>query len=306
MDLKESLKYLKLRESAISMILGALVIIISGILLVNYLSQRGTAPVEQISIGDETANLSTTTPGTHVVASNENLWSIAEKYYGDGYMWTEIAKANNLANADAISEGQTLTIPTITPSPIAQATLGVPTETTSPTTTQFPIATSTPFATITPSPVTTSVPTDMPTVIATSTPTPTVFTTDGQGAISTESRTHTVQAGDSLWKIAETYFQSGYNWSDIAGINRLTDPNNITVGQVLMIPNVQPKAGTVGTTAQDVAISGTTYTVQGGDTLWSIALRAYGDGFKWSEIARENNLKAPNNIHKGNILSLPR
>lgn len=43
-----------------------------------------------------------------------------------------------------------------------------------------------------------------------------------------------------------------------------------------------------------------------GDHLWGIAVRAYGDGYKWVEIARENNLVNPNLIHPGNVLSLPR
>jgi nucleoid-associated protein YgaU len=52
-------------------------------------------------------------------------------------------------------------------------------------------------------------------------------------------------------------------------------------------------------------ISGNTYTVQHGDYLWKIAIEKYGDGYKWVDIARVNNLKNPNIIHAGNVLSLP-
>lgn len=41
------------------------------------------------------------------------------------------------------------------------------------------------------------------------------------------------------------------------------------------------------------------------DSLWKIAEREYGDGFKWVEIARLNNIEDPNKIEKGQILKLP-
>lgn len=53
-------------------------------------------------------------------------------------------------------------------------------------------------------------------------------------------------------------------------------------------------------------ISTTTYVVKQGDYLWDIAVRAYGDGYKWVEIARANELENPDVIHSGNELKLPR
>lgn len=123
--------------------------------------------------------------------------------------------------------------------------------------------------------------------------------------------THTVAAGETLWKISETYYQSGYNWVDISEANELASPGKIETGQVLSIPNVEAKTATVSTPEQtelapEVSISGSTYTVVKGDSLWDISVRAYGDGYKWVEIARENKLVNPNLIHSGNILILPR
>jgi nucleoid-associated protein YgaU len=40
--------------------------------------------------------------------------------------------------------------------------------------------------------------------------------------------------------------------------------------------------------------------------LWTIAVRAYGDGYKWTEIAKANKLVNPNLIHPGNVFVLPR
>lgn len=47
-----------------------------------------------------------------------------------------------------------------------------------------------------------------------------------------------VKAGDSLWHISEEIYESGYNWVDIASINRLPDPDIIDIGQRLVIPAV--------------------------------------------------------------------
>ncbi len=110
------------------------------------------------------------------------------------------------------------------------------------------------------------------------------------------NQTYLVVKGDSLWTIAEKTTGSGYNWVEIAKENNIDNPGIIYEGQEL----------TINTNAQNISISGATYEIQKGDTLWNIALRAYGDGYRWSEIARENKLSQPNLIHSGNILILPR
>jgi nucleoid-associated protein YgaU len=122
--------------------------------------------------------------------------------------------------------------------------------------------------------------------------------------------TYTVSEGENLWDIAEIQYGSGYNWVDIAEANDLESPGLINTGDELLIPDVEPKQLTVEM-PQDVndeaeAISGGTYTVETGDNLWDIAVRAYGDGYRWVDIASENDLVNPNLIHKGNILTIPR
>jgi len=122
---------------------------------------------------------------------------------------------------------------------------------------------------------------------------------------------HIVQPGDSLWTVAERYYDSGYNWVDIAAENDIINPELIDMGQELVIPNVEPKEATVKI-AQEILdqqiqpISGATYTVVLRDNLWNIAIRAYGDGYRWTDIATENDLVNPNIIHTGNVLVLPR
>ena len=128
--------------------------------------------------------------------------------------------------------------------------------------------------------------------------------------------TYIVKKDDTLWKIAENKYKSGYNWIDIQKANSLTNPNMLHAGMKLTLPKVQPKTATITTSdvkGQDIAssiktnkISGASYIIIQGDTLWDIAIRAYGDGYSWTKIARANNLSDPSIIHSGNRLTIPR
>lgn len=126
---------------------------------------------------------------------------------------------------------------------------------------------------------------------------------------------HKVAKGEDLWKIAQRYYKSGYNWIDIAKANNLTNPNILLADTELTIPDAQPKVLAAADTATQPAvetsqktgvITGDSYTVVRGDNLWQVAVRAYGDGFKWTEIAKANDLINPDLIHAGNVLKLPR
>lgn len=48
---------------------------------------------------------------SYTVARGDDLWNIAEKEYGDGYRWVDIAKANGLTNPDIIHAGNVLMMP---------------------------------------------------------------------------------------------------------------------------------------------------------------------------------------------------
>jgi nucleoid-associated protein YgaU len=120
-------------------------------------------------------------------------------------------------------------------------------------------------------------------------------------------KTYTVKSGDYLWSIAEKVYGSGYNWVDLAKANNLENPGVIFAGTKLTVPNVAPKEITVQVTPKVTnPIMGNSYTVVKGDFLWDIAVRAYGDGYKWTEIAKANNLVNPDYIFSGNVLKLPR
>lgn len=136
-------------------------------------------------------------------------------------------------------------------------------------------------------------------------------------SVVTVGKTYTVVKGDNLWTIAEKAYGSGYNWVDVVKANNLKNADVLVEGQLLSIPDVEPKLATkVSILDQEATvkatvkgtelITGATYEVAKGDNLWNIAVRAYGDGFKWTEIAKVNQLVNPNIIHRGNILILPR
>ena len=137
---------------------------------------------------------------------------------------------------------------------------------------------------------------------------------------SNTSSTYTVRPGDDLWTISENIYSDGYKWVEIAKLNKIKNPGLIYAGNKLTIPTASPimiqkksvnekieqnqQAGNIA--VKKNPITGNSYTVVKGDCLWNIAVRAYGDGFKWVEIAKANNLANPQIIHRGNVFKIPR
>lgn len=124
---------------------------------------------------------------------------------------------------------------------------------------------------------------------------------------------YTVKEGDTLFLIAEKYYQDGYKYTDIAEANNLTDVNAIETGQVLEIPKISQEVATedlgIGggdTTIWGPRISGNTYTVVEDDWLSKIAGRAYGDIYAYQKIADANNIQNPDLIEVGVVLTIPR
>lgn len=137
-----------------------------------------------------------------------------------------------------------------------------------------------------------------------------------EGEVTEVPATYKVQKGDDLWKIAVKFYKSGYKWTEIAKVNKLSNPGEIEAGQEL----VMPTAASTGTVAvkptEEVkkvdtvkTIEGEKYTIVKGDNLWKIAVAAYGDGYKWTEIYNANKKLIGSNpgiIYSGNELIVPR
>lgn len=116
-------------------------------------------------------------------------------------------------------------------------------------------------------------------------------------------KTYTVKEGDSLWAVSQNLYGSGYNWVDLAKANNLSNPDMIESGTKLSVPSVTVNKPS---NQPSITVSGSTYKIAEGDSLWDIAVRAYGDGYKWVEISKTNNLANPDLIYTGNILKIPR
>ena len=63
-------------------------------------------------------------------------------------------------------------------------------------------------------------------------------TTVSSNATAINANTYVVQPGDNLWKIAKKVYGQGFVWRKIfdANSNVVSNPGNIHVGQVLLIP----------------------------------------------------------------------
>ena len=103
-----------------------------------------------------------------------------------------------------------------------------------------------------------------------------------------QTKNYTVQKGDSLWTISRKY---NVSVDDIIRANNLSS-SSLQIGQVLKIP-------TTSTTPTQPTYR--TYTVQKGDSLWTIANK-YGKTV--SEIQSLNNLTS-NTLQIGQVLKIP-
>ena len=106
-----------------------------------------------------------------------------------------------------------------------------------------------------------------------------------------EANVYYVAKGDTPWGIAVKLLGSGLRYPEIMKLNGLDVNAQIYAGQELKIP----------TTA---ACEYQTHTVVKGDTLWGIAKKYLGSGFKFTEIMKLNGMKSPW-IYAGQILKIP-
>jgi LysM repeat protein len=108
---------------------------------------------------------------------------------------------------------------------------------------------------------------------------------------------HQVQPGDMVSTIAEKY---GTTSQVIRELNLLTN-DNLLVGQVLRVPN-NPDAAAERDGTPTPTPGPYSYTVQAGDTLYSIAI---AHDVSANEIVAVNMLQSPNSIFVGQRLIIP-
>ena len=194
-------KTIKNNESGISMIIGAIVIVIVGLFIIKNYSPTEEGEVVP-SIGTEEDSIS----DKYTVQKGDDLWNISENYYGSGYDWTLISEANDIQEPYILEEGQELVIPEKESIPETE--------------TESDDISSTPEQVL-------------PTLSATPSQNEEVSDGDENGV---SQETYTVAKGDSLWNISVKLYGDGYKWTEIANANGLKNPNLIHSGNVFVIP----------------------------------------------------------------------
>lgn len=202
-------------QSKVSLVLGALIVLVIGILVFNYFNRNKASlgPAQQTEIQTENKDVSPDQlPGKYTVKEGDTLFLIAEKYYKDGSKFTEIAKANNLTDVNLIETGEALDIPKLE-TQLAEASLQ-PSDSI-----QAPA-----------SPVLSASPEEQ------------VASTGTGGGNTTiwgpriEGSTYTVVEGDWLSKIAGRAYGDIMVFERIAKANNIPNPDLIEPGTVLVIP----------------------------------------------------------------------
>lgn len=114
-----------------------------------------------------------------------------------------------------------------------------------------------------------------------------------------EGPVYVVQSGDTLYAIAG---RLGVAAQAIIEANGLSDPDQLAVGQALVIPGLDisgPNQLPEGRDSRGEAIS---YTVQAGDTLYDIALKF---GSTVAAIVAVNQIADPDSLAVGQVLKIP-
>jgi len=107
---------------------------------------------------------------------------------------------------------------------------------------------------------------------------------------------YTVNAGDTPWIISQRY---GMSVSKFLILNGMKEDTILYIGQKVMIP-IELKTPSSSKTNSDIFYE--TYTVQKGDTLWTISNKF---GIQASEIAEVNNIDENKWLNVGDKLQIP-
>lgn len=164
-------------------------------------SQEDPASVAGMVTPQEFGQTSSAAVTAYQVQAGDTLWSIATNQLGDGYAWAEIAKINDLANPNLLEKGMMLDIPRIAASAAEVSESDAPQQ-------ELVLGQQEVEAYV-----------------------------EAELLMSLVEE-HQVKPGDSLWKIATSYYDDGYAWVDIWRANQdvLSNPDILPVGVVIDIP----------------------------------------------------------------------
>jgi nucleoid-associated protein YgaU len=260
---------------------------------------------------------------THIVAKDELLGDIALKYLGSSKAWKKIVEANPGLDPKNLKVGQKLVIPAVPDKPAdtpVATTGGERTYTVKAGDTLYLIAKKELGSAsrwkeleklngISSNDLRIGKVIKLPAAAGTATP------TDANGTATpaaTGGKVHIVAKGETLADISAKYLKSSKNWKKLVEANPGISPENLKIGQKIIIPETgtatEAPAGTApGTTPEASPTAGevTEYTVKAGDTLGTIALHALGSKHRWKEIQEANPGLDSKHLRAGQKIKLP-
>lgn len=126
----------------------------------------------------------------------------------------------------------------------------------------------------------------------------------GEATVTVGTSEYVVVKGDNLWRIAESKLGSGYDWVKISKLNNLKNPESLSVGQKLKLPEIKVKEVV---TTNKVVLANNEYTTLKGDSLWKISVKIYGDGYRWVNLWKANRklVSNPDRLFSGVRLQVP-
>ena len=212
---------LNISQSALSLALGGVIVLVAGLLLFNYFKgQNGNiGPASQTADETMTDVSPSSLPGKYTVKEGDTLFKIADFYYKDGYQFDKISEANKLSNVNSLTVGQVLQIPKLeTTKQAQQASPAAPVQEGQPS------------------------PSASPETSVTAQNTGPVQ--GGKGGAENQTiwgekitgTTYVVQMGDWLSKIAGRAYGDVMAFDKIAKANKIDNPDLIEPGQTLQIP----------------------------------------------------------------------
>jgi nucleoid-associated protein YgaU len=138
--------------------------------------------------------------------------------------------------------------------------------------------------------------------------------------VAVKTSEYVVKTGDSLWNVAVKTYGDGERYSDIAAVNHLADPDQLTVGQRLELPAQSELLVPARPAESETSLLPATpeppmeetptarYTVKAGDTLWQIAQTQLHSPYQWSRVYALNRGvigQNPDLIYPGQQLVVP-
>lgn len=101
------------------------------------------------------------------------------------------------------------------------------------------------------------------------------------------ARTHTIQKGESLAKVAQVYYGDPAKAVFLMAFNHIRDPRNLVPGQRVLLPEIK------------------LHRIQTGDTLVLIAKRYLSDAKKHRGLAKLNRIEDPKSLSPGATITIP-